>query len=256
MRKTLAFTSRNIKELLRDPLSYVFCLGFPLVMLLVMTLINNSIPAEAGMTLFRIDRLSGGIAVFGQTFLMLFTCLIVSKDRSTSFLVRLYATPMTQTDFTAGYLLPVLLLALLQGFIVCAASYAVSLAEGEPLRISGLFFMLLTLLPSALFFVSVGLLAGTLFSEKAAPGLCSVMISLGSFLGGIWFDAEATGGVLFKVCKALPFWHCVKAARSACVLDFSPAEWGRPVLTALVWGIAAAVLAAVCFRAKMRADKN
>ncbi len=256
MRKTLAFASRNVKELLRDPLSYVFCLGFPLVMLVVMTLIDRSVPPEAGMTLFRIDRLCGGIAVFGQTFLMLFTCLTVSKDRSTSFLVRLYATPMTQTDFTAGYLLPILLLAVLQGFAVCLASYVISLTEGDPLRIWGLFFMLLTLLPSALFFASIGLLSGTLFSEKAAPGLCSVVISLGSFLGGIWFDAEGVGGVLLKICKALPFWYCVKAARSACICDFSWPEWGRPLIVVLIWAAGVTVLAAVCFRAKMRADKN
>ena len=254
MRKTLAFASRNVKELLRDPLSYVFCLGFPLVMLFVMTLIDRSIPPEAGMRLFRIDSLCGGIAVFGQTFLMLFTCLTVSKDRASSFLVRLYATPMTQTDFTAGYLLPVLLLAVLQALIVSAASFAVSLIEGTALSVPGLFCMILTLLPSGLMFASIGLLAGTLFSEKAAPGLCSVVISLGSFLGGIWFDAEGTGGVLFKICRILPFWHCVKAARSACALDFSASAWGMPILTAVIWAGALTVLAAVCFRMKMHAD--
>ena len=96
MKKVLAFSSRNFKELLRDPLSYIFCLGFPLIMLIIMSVINESIPPEANMTLFRIENLAGGIAVFGLSFVMLFTTLTVSKDRSGAFLVRLYATPATR----------------------------------------------------------------------------------------------------------------------------------------------------------------
>ena len=89
MKRAWAFAERNVKEVLRDPLSYIFCIGFPLVMLVIMTLVNQSIPKEAGMTIFRIDRLSGGVAVFGQTFVMLFAALCVSGDRSGSFLVRM-----------------------------------------------------------------------------------------------------------------------------------------------------------------------
>ena len=102
MNRVNTFASRNIKEILRDPLSYIFCLGFPLVMLVIMTLVNSSIPKETGMTIFNIDNLAGGVAVFGQTFIMLFTALTVTKDRSGSFLIRMYATPMTSSDFTLG----------------------------------------------------------------------------------------------------------------------------------------------------------
>ena len=89
MNRILAFSSRNIKELLRDPLSYIFCLGFPIVMLIIMTLVDQSIPPESGMTVFHINNLCGGIAMFGQTFVMLFTAITVAKDRSGSFLVRM-----------------------------------------------------------------------------------------------------------------------------------------------------------------------
>lgn len=254
MTRAAAFSRRNGKEILRDPLSYAFCLGFPLVMLVVMTLIDRSIPSEAGMTLFRIDRLSGGIAVFGQTFFMLFLALTVSKDRGSSFLVRLYATPMTAGDFTAGYLVPVLILALAQGIVVCAASLVVSLAGGVKLDLMGLAAMLGSLLPSAVLFAALGLLFGTLFSEKAGPGLCSVVISLGSFFGGIWFDAESAGGVLLRICRSLPFYYCVSAARSAAVLDFTWDAWGLPLLVSAV--SAAVVTAAACavFRLRMRAE--
>jgi len=256
MKRMLAFAGRNGKEILRDPLSPVFCAGFPLVMLLVLTLVDRSIPPEAGMTLFRIDRLSGGIAVFGQTFLMLFLALSVSGDRASSFLIRLYATPMTAFDFTAGYLLPVLGLSLIQGIGVGAVSLILAAASGSGAGLSaaGIALLPIALLPSALFFAGLGLLFGTLFSEKAAPGLCSLVISLGSFLGGIWFDADGVGGVLLRVCRALPFYYCVKTARAAVALDFSAEGFLIPL--AVVAGSAAAVtgIACACFRGKMRAE--
>lgn len=252
--RTLAFSGRNLKEIVRDPLSYVFCLGFPLVMLVVMTLVNDSIPAEANMTIFRIDKLAGGIAVFGLTFVMLFVCLSVSKDRSGAFLMRLYATPMRSGNFIAGYLLPSLLLAVIQIVIAFAASFAISLVKNVELNIAGLLLSVVTLLPTVVLFISLGLLFGTLFSEKAAPGLCSVVISFASFLGGIWFDVDNTSGVLSKICGVLPFVHSVKTARLTAALDFS--ELPTHLLITSAYALAATVLSIVVFKSKMKADLN
>lgn len=252
--RTLAFSARNLKEIVRDPLSYVFCLGFPLIMLVVMTLVNDGIPAEAKMTIFRIDNLAGGIAVFGLTFVMLFVCLSVSKDRSGAFLMRLYATPMRSGNFIAGYLLPSLLLAIIQIVITFAASLVVSLIKGVDLNIGGLLLSAAALLPTVMLFISLGLLFGTLFSEKAAPGLCSVVISFASFLGGIWFDVDNTSGVLKKICGVLPFVHSVKTARLTAALDFS--ELPVHLLITSAYAIAATVLAILVFKSKMKADLN
>lgn len=252
MNKIKAFSSRNFKETVRDPLSYIFCLGFPLVMLIIMSLVNESIPPETGMTIFRIDNLAGGIAVFGLTFLMLFVTLNVSKDRSGAFLVRLYATPMRSADFIAGYLLPAALLAVIQIAITLAASFIVSLITGVSIDPLGLLLEALTLLPTVVLFISCGLLFGTLFSEKAAPGLCSIIISLASFLGGVWFDAESTGGVLFDICKALPFWHAVKAARLATALSFD--GYLPHLLITIAYAAVLTIAAIAVFKSKMRAD--
>lgn len=252
--RTLAFASRNLKEIVRDPLSYVFCLGFPLVMLVVMTLVNDGIPAEANMTIFRIDNLAGGIAVFGLTFVMLFVCLSVSKDRSGALLLRLYATPMRSGSFIAGYLLPSLLLAFFQIVITFCSSLIVGLIKGIDLNIGGLLLSTVLLLPTVVLFISLGLLFGTLFSEKAAPGLCSVVISFASFLGGIWFDVDSTSGVLKKICGVLPFVHSVKTARQAAALDF--AELPEHLLITSAYALAATILAIFVFRSKMKADLN
>ena len=111
MKRMMVFSKRNFIEMSRDVLSYIFCVAFPIAMLIIMSVVNSSIPKQAGVTMFRIDNLAGGIAVFGQTFVMLFTAIGVAKDKSGSFLTRLYATPMKARDFVYGYIIPMLLVA-------------------------------------------------------------------------------------------------------------------------------------------------
>jgi len=254
MNRTLQFSKRNLLEISRDVLSYIFCIGFPLVMLVIMTLVNESIPKEAGMTIFRIDNLAGGIGIFGLTFVMLFSAMAVSKDRTSSFLIRMYASPMKSSDFTNGYLLPMLVVALAQSVLSFIASLLISLIVGDALNPLGLLAGILALLPSALFFIFIGILFGTLFNEKAAPGLCSIIISLGSFLGGIWFDAEGTGGVMLKICKCTPFLYCTKSVRSALHLTFDWEGFWLPILIVAASAAVMAVLSTLVFRTKMKAD--
>lgn len=254
MHKIKAFAVRNGMEILRDPLSYIFCVGFPLVMLVVMTLVDRSIPAEAGMTVFRIDNLAGGIAVFGQMFVMLFTAISVAKDRSGAFLMRMYASPMQSIDFTLGYILPMLVIALAQGLLIGLCSFVVSLLTGTELSLAGLALSMVALLPAAVLFIALGLLFGTLFNEKSAPGVCSIIISLGSFLGSIWFDAEGTGGVLLKISQCLPFHYCTKSVRAAMQLQTGFDALWMPMLVSAACAALLVVAASVAFRLKMKAD--
>lgn len=250
MNRIKAFSARNIKEILREPLSYIFCLGFPLVMLIIMTLVNESIPAETGMTIFRIDNLYGGVAVFGQTFTMLFTAITVSKDRAGAFLVRLYATPMKTADFIAGYILPSMILSVIQNIIIAVSSLIISLITGVEIRITGLIISIIILIPSAVMFIGFGVLAGMLFSDKSAPAMSSIIISLGSFLGGIWFDAKSTGGVMLKICKCLPFYYCTESVRTATAMNTDIFS----VFVVIICAVVVTTLSTVTFRAKMKAD--
>ena len=254
MHKIAAFTGRNAKEILRDPLSYIFCLGFPLVMLVIMTLVDRSIPQQAGMTIFHIENLSGGVMVFGLTFVMLFTAITVAKDRSGAFLLRMYASPMTAVDFVLGYLLPMLCIALLQALLIGACSFAVSLITGGALSVVGVLLAAISAIPSAVFLIGLGMLFGTLCNDKSAPGLCSIVISLGSFLGSIWFDAEATGGVLLKISKCLPFHYLTKSLRAAVQLNLTVEAYWTPLGIASACALAMLLLAAAVFRGKMRAE--
>ena len=253
MNRAFAFSSRNIRELLRDPLGYIFCIGFPLIMLVIMTVLDQSIPKET-VTVFHIEKLAPGVAVFGQMFVMLFTSLNISTDRSGTFLMRLYATPMTASDLTVGYVLPMLIVAVIQCLITFVTAFIISLIIGSTLSIAGILASMLTLIPSALMFIGFGLIFGVLFNEKSAPGLCSIIISLGGFFGGIWFDAESTGGMMLKLCRSMPFFYCTRSARAAMSLDFTAKGFFIPLL--VVAGCAAVLISLGCFTfsKKMKAD--
>lgn len=252
--KIFNFSKRNLIEMTRDPLSYIFCIAFPIVMLVIMTIVNSSIPAEAGMTLFRLDNLSGAIAVFGQTFVMLFTAIIVTKDRSGSFLTRLFASPMKSSDFTCGYILPMVFVAMVQAVIAFVASIIISLIVGLELKLPGLLAAILAMIPSAVMFIAIGLFFGTVFNEKAAPPLCSIIITLSSIIGGIWFDVEGVGGFMATLSKCLPFIYSTKVARSAIKTDFSVDEFFIPLLIVTGSAVLLILLAAFVFKRKMRAD--
>lgn len=231
-----ALIKRNLKELLRDPLSFLFCLGFPLVMLVLMSILNTAIPKEAGMRVFEMEQLLPGIAVFSFTFCMLFGALTVSRDRSGALLWRLRAAPLKPKDYVAGYLLPLLLVALGQGLVCILAGQIIAGILGDFLTVSGLIRCFFALLPSMVMSVSLGIVFGTVFSDKAAPGICSILISASSVLSGVWMDVEALGGMMEKICLALPFYHCVRAGRMGYAGDGN--AWTEILITAICAALA------------------
>lgn len=135
--KTKVFAVRNAREILRDPLSYVFALGFPVVMLVIMTIVNGSIPAEAGMKIFSLQNLAPAVVIFGYAFVMLFSAILSSKDRCGAFLQRLYAAPVSSAEYLAGYMLPVLVLGLGQAVITYGVAEILAVIFGETLLSPG-----------------------------------------------------------------------------------------------------------------------
>ena len=211
--KTLAFTLRNTKEIIRDPLTVIFGLGFPVAVLLMLSLIQANIPVD----LFRIEMLSPGIAVFGLSFISLFAGMLISKDRYSAFIMRLYISPMKACDFIIGYILPLLPIALIQ-MMVC---YAVSLFLGLNITVN-ILIALAASIPAAVLFIAIGLLAGSLFSDKQVGGLCGALLTnLCAWLSGIWFDIKLLGSGFESFAKILPFYHAVEAGRLAVIGKYS-----------------------------------
>ena len=204
--RMLSFAKRNTKELLRDPLTLFFGLGFPLVLLLLLSAIQARIPVS----LFELQHLTPGITVFGLSFLTLFSALIIARDRGTSFLQRLYISPLTPTDFILGYILPMLPMALAQSLVCYVAAVALGLAP----QIS-ILYAVIGILPVAFLFISLGLLCGSILTDKQVGGVCGALLTnLSAWLSGIWFELELVGGVFQKIAYLLPFVHGVEMERA------------------------------------------
>ncbi len=230
-----AFAKRNLKELLRDPLTLFFGLGFPMVLLGLMTLIQRNIPVH----IFELDTLAPGIALFGLTFLALFSGLLVAKDRTSAFLARLTASPMTAADFLLGYLLPMLPMAVGQSVICLAAAVALGLPPSW-----NLLAVAASLLPSALLFIALGLLCGTLFNDKQVGGMCgAILTNVTAWLAGIWFDLSLMSGGFKTFAYLLPFAHGADGAKAALAGDWAAlpghlawvSAWAAAVMALAVW---------------------
>lgn len=201
------FCTRNIKELVRDPLNGIFGLGFPLVVLFLLSAIQANIPVS----LFEITTLTPGIAVFGLSFLTLFSATLLAKDRESAFLWRLYTTPLTAWEFISGYVVPIVPLAWAQS----AVCYVVALPLGLPVT-PRLITAVVCNIPAALFFISLGLLCGSLLGVKQVGGLCGALVTnLTAWLSGIWFDLALVGGAFERLAGLLPFVHAVKLEQAA-----------------------------------------
>ncbi|MBR7111575.1 MAG: ABC transporter permease [Clostridia bacterium] len=233
--KMLTFAKRNFKETVRDPLNLCFLFGFPIVLLLLLSAIQANIPVA----MFEIAHLAPGIAVFGLSFVTLFSATIIAKDRGSSFMHRLYTTPMTPVDFILGYTIPMLPVALLQG-VVCYL-FAIVLRLEMSVNI---LYSLLTLIPVALLYIGMGLLCGSVFGDKQVGGICGALLTnLSAWLSDIWFDLALVGGVFEKIAYALPFVHAVELGRAALagdLLGIFPHLWW-------VLGYAAVILVAAIF---------
>ena len=244
MNAMTAFSGRNTKEMLRDPLNLAFGLGFPVVLLLLLTAIQRNIPVD----LFQLEQLSPGIAIFGLSFISLFSATLISKDRTTSFLMRLFASPMRSTDYILGYTLPLLPMALVQ-VLLC---YAVAGLLGMRLTINVLLATVVSL-PAAAFFIGIGLLCGSVLTDKQVGGICGALLTnLSAWLSGTWFDLDLVGGVFKKIAYALPFAHAVDASRAALNGDYAsimPHLWW-----VIAYAVAMLIAAILVFRAKMQRD--
>lgn len=244
--RTAAFASRNTKEILRDPLTLLFGVGFPLVLMVLLSAINASIPKQAAMTMFQIEKLAPGISVFGLSFLSLFSSMLIAKDRTSSFMLRLFTSPIKPAEFILGYILPVIPMALAQSAICYLFALFYGMTFGVPLLVA-----VIVNLPIAVFFISLGLLLGSVLNEKAVGGVCGALVTnLSAWFSNIWFDTAMVGGAFKKVADLLPFSHAVNAARAASVGDYAA------IFPDLWWviGYAAVFLAAavVVFSIKLK----
>lgn len=203
--RMLTFSKRCVKEILREPINLVFGIGFPIVLLVLLSAMQSNIPVE----LFAIESLAPGVAVFGLAFITMFSATLVSKDRESSFLQRLYTTPLRPCEFILGYMLPLIPISLGQS----AVCYIAAVVLGLPISVN-IILALVSMIPIILLYVSLGLFVGSLVGVKAAGGLCGgLFTNLSAWISGVWFDLSLVGGAFEKVAIILPFVHAVELQR-------------------------------------------
>ena len=240
--RMMTFAKRCAKEILRDPLNLFFGLGFPLVLLLLLSAIQANIPVE----LFEISSLAPGIAVFGLSFMTLFSATLVAKDRESALSQRLYTTPLRSSDFILGYMLPLIPIALGQT-VIC---YAAALFLGLDFSVN-ILWAIVGIIPIAIFNISLGLLCGSLLGVKQVGGICGALLTnISAWLSGIWFDLSLVGGTFKKVAYTLPFYHAVERERAIVDGDLAAAIAHAPLV--VIYALAVLVLAVACFLRQMK----
>lgn len=254
--KLKAFIKRNILEILRDPLLYVFCILFPLFMVILFQMINVFI--DESIETFTLRSLIPGIIMFSYTFVMLVMSIKVSKDKKTALLKRLYISPLKTTDFVFGYSIVGIGLCLFQTLMCILFGYLIAIIKNE-LYFSFTSSLLLTIssMPIGVSFVFFGIFMGSCFNENSAPGISSVLITVTGLLGGCWMPLETMKGFV-NFCEILPFYQTVSLGRMIVgarnvyneLYEFSLIG----IMPIVIFLILSIVLAIVVFKRQMKKD--
>lgn len=240
--RMLTFANRCAKEILRDPLNLAFGLGFPLVLLALLSAIQANIPVS----LFEIEHLAPGITVFGLSFMTLFSSVLIAKDRESALLQRLYTTPLHASDFILGYMLPIIPIAMVQ----CTVCYFAAVILGLPVTVNIVYAVLL-IIPPSIFQIALGLLCGSIFNSKQVGGICGALLTnVSAWLSGIWFDLELVGGIFQKIANLLPFVHAVEIERA--VISGNFAEIASHIYYVLGYAVIVTLGAVLLFLRQMR----
>ncbi len=207
----LSLASRNLKELYRDSVSILLGLLMPVGLLVLFVMIEKSAPLE----IFKPDMVTPAITIFSFAFLIMFSAVLLSKDRQSAFLIRLLTTPLKPIDFILGYFLPFLPFALLQ-ISVC---FAVGIILGATYSVLNIVLSLIVIFPMAMACIGIGMILGSILSEGQISGVGSLLITAIGIFSGAWMDLKMIGGIFEDIEYSLPFAHAINAAR--CILEGS-----------------------------------
>ena len=240
--RIMTFAKRCAKEILRDPLTLCFGLGFPLILLLLLSAIQKNVPVS----LFEIDALTPGITIFGLSFMTLFSATLIAKDRESSLLQRLYTSPLSGLDFIIGYMLPILPIAIMQTTIC----YLVAIPLGLSVSVN-IIYAIIGIIPMAIFNIALGLLCGSVLSVKQVGGICGALLTnLSAWLSGVWFDLNLVGDFFVKFANLLPFIHAVEFAKGLLAGNFELAL--SHFLPILLYSVITTLIAVLCFLRQMK----
>ena len=242
--RTLNFAKRNFKEIIRDPLSIIFSVLLPLFLLFIFKQIN--IPNES----YELHNFTPGIVVFVFSFITLFTAMLVSKDRTSSLLIRLGISPMKPIEYILGYMLSIIPLILIQNVLF----FILAIALGLSFSINIIWAILISIVV-AILFIAIGIILGSLFSEKASSGISSIVVQLVCFTSGMYFPRELLGDVFSRICEYLPFESCVTIIKGVMNANLESITI-RNIIVFSIYTILALIISILIFKEKMISDNK
>lgn len=204
MKVCFILANRNIKEMVRSPLSLIFCLGFPIIMLLLMQLIFSNIKGDIPSN-FVITNYANGICVFGYAFTSLFVAIQISSDKNTSFIKRINIAPITKFGYYFSFFISSAPIILIQTILF----FLIALIFKFPFNYKFIL-NIIYLLPSAFFYISFGVLIGSICkNEKQSSPMISVFITLVGIFGGVFMPLDNLSSGFNTFINLLPFSHSV-----------------------------------------------
>lgn len=242
--RIINFAKRIFKEIIRDPLSIIFAILLPLFLLFIFQ--QFDIPSES----YKLQNFTPGIIVFGFSFITLFTAMIVSKDRTTSLLVRLGISPMKPIEYILGYMLSIVPIIIIQNVLF----FILALILGLSFSLN-IFLAVIVSIIIAVLFISIGIIIGSFLSEKASSGISSIVVQLVCFTSGMYFSVDTLGGVFATICKFLPFESCVTIIKGIVNNDFGIIGL-RNILVFFVYLVISLIISVVVFKKKMVSDNK
>ena len=237
---SIELAKRNLKELVRDPLSLGIAVALPLVLLLTLQALGSDDAIFLTPTL-----LTPGIVLFAFVMVMFSSAMILSRDRETSLLARLLTTPLRATDFVSGYSLPYVLVAVVQAAVLFAVGAILGLSIDGSVALVALVVVMM-----AVFFVALGMVLGAVLTVAQTSGAYALVLMLTIF-GGAWFDLEEIGGVFLTLGNALPFKHALDAMRAVMADGAGLGDIAGDLVWIGGYMIAAAAAAVITFRRRM-----
>lgn len=242
--RTLNFAKRNFKEIARDPLSLIFAVILPLFLLFIFQQFN--IPNES----YKLENFTPGIVVFGFSFITLFTAMLISKDRTTSLLIRLGISPMKPMEYILGYMLSIIPIILIQNVLF----FILAICLGLSFSINIIWAILVSIIIAVLF-INIGIIIGSVSSEKASSGISSIIVQLVCFTSGMYFPREMLGTVFGTICEYLPFESCLTILKGIMNNSLESIE-ARNVIIFVIYTIAVLVVSVMVFKKKMVSDNK
>lgn len=241
MMRATVFATRNQKEMLRDPLTLIIGIGLPILLLGLFSVMQKNMP----FALYEISNLTPGVIVFGFSFLTLFSGMLLGKDKSSSFLMRIFASPMSATDYILGYMLPFILIAFLQISLCMITAFFLGLSLDKTIPL-----MVVVLLIISSLYIGIGLLLGTLITDKQVGGIFAIFVNITTWLSGTWFTLDMIGETFKSIAQLLPFVHAVNAARA--IVDGTYVDMLQSLAIVIGYTVLIIFTAIVIFKRKMQ----